>query len=126
MNQKITLGARLLFGIIFLIFGLNGFFNFIPVPPPPEAGMKFLGALAETGYMFPVIKGLEVLVGVALLAGLFVPLALVVIAPIVVNIFLYHVLLAPEGAALAVVLIVLNIFLGWSYRSSYSALLKAK
>ena len=65
MKSKIYLGARIVLGLIFFIFGLNFFFHFIAVPPPPEAGGKFLGALFETGYMFPIIKVLEVVGGVA-------------------------------------------------------------
>ena len=85
----------------FFVFGLNGFFNFIPMPPPPEPALKFLVALIGTGYLFPLIKGIEVLCGLALLSGLFVPLTLVVLAPIVVNIFLFHTILAHVGAPLA-------------------------
>src|SRR3954462_1793472 len=77
-----TIG-RVLMGLMFFVFGLNGFFNFIPQPkdPVPEKAMAFAGALMATGYMFKLIKGTEVLVGILLLANRFVPLALAFIAP---------------------------------------------
>lgn len=126
MKQKTALVARVLLGAIYFIFGLNFFLHFIPVPPPPEAGAKFLGALFETGYIFPTIKVLEVVFGAFLLGGYFVPLALVVLAPITVNIVLYHTLLAPEGAAMAILMLALHLFLAWTNRSKYSAVLSAK
>ena len=118
--------ARIILGLLFLVFGLNGFLNFIPVPPPPEAGMKFLGALAGTGYFFPFLKGTEVLMGALLLANLFVPLALIILAPIIINIFLYHFFLAPEGLLLPVVLVAIALFLGHHYRATYKAILKPR
>jgi uncharacterized membrane protein YphA (DoxX/SURF4 family) len=118
--------ARILLGLIFFVFGLNGFFNFIPVPPPPEAGMKFLGALGGTGYFFPVLKATETIAGLALLSGFFAPLALVILAPIIVNIFLYHYFLAPEGLALPIVIVVLALYLGHHYRMAYKSLFKVR
>ena len=118
--------ARIIFGLIFFVFGLNGFLNFIPVPPPPEAGMKFLGALAGSGYFFPFLKATEVIAGLAILANIFVPLALVILAPIVINIFLYHYFLAPEGLLLPIVIVALALFLGHHYRASFKSLLRIK
>lgn len=123
--NKLTLAARLLFGLIFFVFGLNGFLNFIPMPPLPEAGGSFMGALAATGYFFPVLKATEVLVGIALLSNRFVPLALTVIAPIVVQIVLFHSFLAP-GLAMPIALVVLNVYLAWAYRDSFRGVLNAK
>ncbi len=90
MNKKVVLGSRIFLGLIFFVFGLNGFLNFLPMPPLPEAAGQFMGAFAATGYMFPMIKGLEVLAGLMLLAGVQVPLALLLLAPIAVNIFTFH------------------------------------
>ncbi len=117
--------ARLLFGLAFLVFGLNGFLNFLPAPttPPPEGAMSFSVALMKTGYMFPLIKGTEVLVGVLLLGNRLVPLALTLIAPVIVNIIAFHAFLAPEGLAIASIMLVLELYLAWSYRDAFRPLL---
>ena len=88
--------------------------------------MAFAGALLRSGYMFPLIKGTEVAVGALLLANRFVPLALVVIAPVIVNIFAFHAFLAPSGVVLASVLAALEIALAWAHRSAYRPLLAAR
>src|SRR5437870_634396 len=105
--RHLPTAGRLLFGFIFLVFGLNGFLHFLPQPASmPEGALAFAGALAKTGYMFPLIKGAEVLVGVLLLTNRFVPLALSLIAPNVVNIVAFHVFLAPpKDMALAFVIL---------------------
>lgn len=124
--QKVVLVARLLLGLIFTVFGLNGFFNFLPPPEVNEAGGAFLGALAATGYMFPVIKLVETVGGILLLAGVFVPLALVLLAPIVVNIVLFHVVLDTAGLPIAILVLVLEVFLAWGYRGSFRGVLAMK
>ena len=126
MKQKIALGARLLMGLLFLVFGLNGFLQFIPVPPPSEAAGNFLGALFQTGYMFPIIKSVEVLVGVLLLANVFVPLALLLITPIIVNIVLLHIILDPAGIATSIVLLVLHSILTIAYMPYFKLILVKK
>lgn len=123
MSSKITLGSRVLLGLIFTVFGLNFFFHFIPVPPPPEAGANFLGALFATGYIFPIIKTLEVITGLALIAGVFVPLSLLLLAPIAVNILLFHTILAPEGAPLAIVVVVLGLLTAWGYKDRFTGVI---
>lgn len=90
--------ARNLLGLMFLIFGLNGFLHFIPSPPPPSGtATQFLGALGASGYMTPVFV-LQLAGAVLLLANRFVPLALVLLGPVIVNILLYHALMAPAPA----------------------------
>ncbi len=118
-SQKGPVVARLLLGGAFLLFGLNGFLHFLPMPPAPERAGAFLGALAATGYMFPLIKGVEVLAGLALLSGRFVPLALTVLAPVVVNIVAYHAALAPQGLALPALLTGLGVYLAYAYRAAF-------
>jgi uncharacterized membrane protein YphA (DoxX/SURF4 family) len=88
--------ARYVLGLIFTVFGLNGFFNFIPAPPPPPIASQFLGALLASHYMVPVFL-LQVLCGVLFLANRSVPLALTMIAPVIVNILLFHILMNPAG-----------------------------
>lgn len=126
MKTKALLGAQLLLGILFVVFGLNGFLNFIPQPPPPEGAMGFLGGLASSGYFFPFLKGTEVLVGLALLTGFFAPLALVVLAPITLNILLFHAILAPAGVGLAIVILVLHLTAAYRHKDVYAPLLKAR
>lgn len=128
INRHCITIARLLLGLIFLIFGLNGFFRFIPPPttPMPEEAVSFAEAMMKTGYLFPLVAGTQVLVGVLLLANFFVPLALVLITPIVVNIVAFHLFLAPEGTSIAVIVALLEVYLLWSYRQSYRPLLAPK
>lgn len=123
-----VLVARLVLGLILLVFGLNGFLGFIPQPPAPEAGGAFLGALAASGYVMTLVKAIEVVVGVLLLAGFFVPLAAVVFMPIAVNIFLYHAVLDPSmpGMAVAAVVFGLTAFLLWAYRGHFAPLREAR
>lgn len=122
----LTHGVRIIFGLVFFIFGLNGFFDFLPKTPPPQgiAG-EYIAALIKTGYFWPLLKGCEVTCGLAILSGLFVPLALVVIAPIVLHIFLFHIFLSPP-LGLGLFLFVSNLYLGWAYRNSFAGLLKTK
>src|SRR5437899_10985925 len=86
MRSKSITAARIVLGLVFFVFGLNGFFHFMPQQPMPAAAGAFGGALAQAGYFFPLLKPTETLAGVALLSNRFVPLALTVLAPIVVNI----------------------------------------
>jgi hypothetical protein len=117
-----------LLGLLFFVFGLNGFFEFIPRPstPPPPGAMTFVGALLSSGYMFPLIKGTEVVAGVALLSNRFVPLALTVLAPIVLNILLFHTILAPSGAVMAFAILGLELYLAWVHRERFAPMLVAR
>ena len=123
LSRKVPVIARIFLGALFLVFGLNGFLHFLPMPPAPEKAGAFLGALAATGYMFPLIKGTEVLAGLLLLSGRFVPLALTLLAPIVVNIVGYHAVLAPEGVAFPMVIAAVGIYLAYAYRGAFKGML---
>lgn len=116
--------ARLFLGLLFAVSGLNGFFGFFPMPPTTEAGGAFLGALAATGYMFPLIKGTEVVAGLLLLSGRFVPLALTLLAPVTVNILLFHLVLAPP-VGMPVAMVVAQVFLAYRYRAAFAGVLRA-
>jgi putative oxidoreductase len=124
--KKVEVGARIIFGLLWVVFGLNFFFHFLPVPPPAEKAGAFLGAMFQTGYFFPFVKITEIAVGLMLLTNRFVPLALIIIAPVTLNIFLVHAMLDPAGVGLSVVLMILNIFLGFRYLDSYKELLKSR
>lgn len=114
MNSKLTLAARILLGLIFFVFGLAGLLNLMPPPDNlPENMITFMKGMEASGYMFKLIKGTEVVCGAMLLTGMFVPLALVVLAPIVLNIFLTHAFLAPEGLPLAIVIGLLLTYLAF-------------
>jgi uncharacterized membrane protein YphA (DoxX/SURF4 family) len=121
--SKLPMIARIILGLIFVVFGLNGFFNFLPMPPMPEAAGAFLGGLGGSGYFFPMLKGTEILCGLALLSGGFVPLALIVLAPIILNIFMFHAFLAPSGLALPIVIGLLEIYLAF-FASPYKEVVK--
>jgi putative oxidoreductase len=122
MNKLPTL-ARILLGLIFVVFGLNGFFHFLPMPPMPEKAAAFAGALFSSGYFFPFLKTIEVICGVLLLVGAFVPLALVVLAPIIANIFMFHAFLAPSGLPLPIIIGLLEIYLAF-FAEPYSSIVK--
>ena len=92
--------ARYLAGVIFLVFGLNGFLNFIPMPPPGGIAGQFLGVLYASHYLW-VIFGFQVIAGVLLLVNRYVPLAVAMLAPVLVNILIFHALMAPSGLPLA-------------------------
>jgi uncharacterized membrane protein YphA (DoxX/SURF4 family) len=117
--------ARVVMGLIFFVFGLNGFLQFFPVPPLPDRAGSFLGALVATGYLFPMVKVVEVLAGIAFLANRFVPLALALLAPIVVNIFMFHTVLTPPNP-IAFLVLILEIYLAWCYRAAYRPMLAAR
>lgn len=118
--------ARVVLGLLFFVFGLNYFLNFLPMPAerPPEAALTFLGGLTASGYVFPLIKAIEVTAGAALLANRFVPLALTLLAPIIINIAAFHFLLAP-AYGLPIAILALELYLAWSYRAAFLPLLRA-
>ena len=118
--------ARYLLGAVFFVFGLNGFLQFLPQPPMPVAAGSFFGALAATGYLLPLVKIVEVTAGVMLLSNRFVPLALALLAPNVVNIVLFHAMLAPGGLGIALVVLALEVGLAVSYREAYKPMLRAR
>jgi hypothetical protein len=123
---KTKTAARLLLGAIFTVFGLNGFFHFLPAPPPEGLAAVFVGGLASTGYFFPLLKGTEVLMGLLLLSNRFVPLALTVLAPIVVNIVAFHAFLAPAGTGLGILVTALGVYLAYTERAVFAPLLRAR
>ncbi len=119
--------VRVLFGLAFAVFGLDGFLHFMPQPtsPPPEGAMAFGIALLKSGYMFPLIKGTELAAGLLLLTRRFAPLGLVLLAPVLVNIVAFHLFLAPEGLGIALVLVAVELGLAWAYRAAFRPLLSA-
>lgn len=115
--------ARLVMGAALTVFGLNGFLDFMPKPEPTVEGAVFLEALADTGYMLPLVSGVQLASGVFLLTGAFVPLGLVLFAPILVNAVAFHIYVdEPASGALAYVLVALELFLAWIYSPAFKGL----
>jgi putative oxidoreductase len=114
--------ARILLGLIFLVFGLNGFLNFIPMGPLPSgtAG-QFLSALVQSHYVF-VVSALQVAGGVLLLLNRYVPLALVLLGPVIANIFLFHLLMSLSGLPLAILVVILWGILFLHHRQYFSGI----
>ena len=101
--MKITFTiARILLGLLFTVFGLNGFLHFIPMQPPTGLAGQYMGALFLSHYLVIVFL-VQFLGGVLLLANRYVPLALILLGPVIVNIICFHAFLAPEGLPLALI-----------------------
>ena len=125
-QNKLRMAARIGLGAVFFAFGLNGFVPFIPQPSHVGPAADYLMALGATGFMFPVIKGVELVTGLLLLTGRYVPLALTLLAPIVVNIVLFHLFLEPATLALPIVTLGLGVYLAWTERSTFAPLFKSR
>jgi len=120
----LTIIARVLLGLIFVFFGSNGLLHFLPMPPLPQGVTgEYLHAFFASGYVY-VISGFQFAGGLLLLIGRFVPLGLTILAAIIVNIWTFHLLMAPEGLPPAVVVTILELFLVWSYRASFAGILR--
>ena len=115
----VSLVARILLGLMFIVFGLNGFLNFLNMGPMPSgvAG-QFIGALVQSHY-FWVVAALQVVGGVLLLVSRYVPLGLVLLGPVIVNILLYHIFLNPAGAVMAIVVTVLWLIVFYDHRQHF-------
>src|SRR6059036_3413017 len=118
-----TVIARSLLGLIFVVFGLNAFLQFIPMPPPQGLAGDFSKALFVSHYFY-VVAVLQIAGGAICLLGRFVPLGLTLLGPVIVNILLFHIFLQPSGLPLAVVVSALALFLLCVYRGAFSGLLK--
>jgi hypothetical protein len=120
-----SLIARLLLGLVFLVFGLNGLHPFIPMPPPTGLAGQYMGVMFVSHYMVTVFL-IQVAGGVLLLANRFVPLALVLLGPVLVNILLFHSLMAPEGLPLAVIVTALWLIVFFSVRRAFAGIVEMR
>lgn len=118
--------VRVLMGLLFLFASISYFLKLIPQQEMTGPIKVFNEGLAAAGYFMPFLKGVELVAGLLLVAGLFMPLVTVAIFPVVINIFLVHVFLAPEGIPIAIFLLVANLFLAYNYRKSYEPLFVMK
>lgn len=124
MKAKLPLVARILLGLVFFAGGITGLLNLVPPPADlPERLQTFNNGLMASGYFFPFLKATETICGLLLLSGFFVPLALVVLAPITVNIILVHAFLAPSGMPLALILGLLLAYLAF-FAEPYAGVIK--
>ena len=129
MKKKLPVAiVRVLMGLPLVVFGLNGFLNFIPPPEGglPPAAAQFSQALLDSGYMMPLIGVTQLIVGVLLLVNRFVPLALVLFAPFIVNSVAFHLALERSGLVPAGVFLAFELYLAWAYRAAWKPLFTAR
>lgn len=130
MNAKVFLGARLLLGLLFLVFGSNGLMmvftgaGFIPMPPPAPEVAEIMGGFFKVPYLLPLVKTLQVVSGLLLLSGCFVNLALIFLGPIVVNILCVHIFVDPAGLIMALFVTALYSLMLYSRWSDFKVLVK--
>ena len=117
--------SRFLLGFIFLVFGLNGFLHFIPMPPPSGVAGQFLGSMFVTKYLLFVFA-IQLIGGVLLLINRYVPIALTILGPIIVNILLFHSLMNRDGLVLALVVTILWAVVFASVRSAFAGIFQAR
>jgi hypothetical protein len=117
--------ARYLAGVIFLVMGLNGFLNFIPLPPPEGVAGQFMGALYVSHYLW-VVFAFQVIAGALLLANRYVPLAVGILAPVIVNILTFHAFMAPSGLPLALFVAVLWVLIFVNVRSAFAGVFQSR
>jgi uncharacterized membrane protein YphA (DoxX/SURF4 family) len=123
--RYLPVAARILMGLPFLAGGIAGLLNVTPQPstPLPAGAAAFADALVKTGYMMPLIFGTQLIVGALLLANRFVPLALALIAPFLVNAVAFHLFLEPSGRPIVLAFLALEIYLAWAYRKAFRPML---
>lgn len=118
--------ARILLGLVFVMTGLNGFLNFLPPPAPdamPAGALDLMMAMMKSGYLMPLVAGTQLVGGVLLLANRFVPLALAILAPVIVHILAFHAFLAPEGSVMGLIVLALEIYLAIVHRAAFRPML---
>ncbi|HLK11150.1 MAG TPA: hypothetical protein VKW76_07210 [Candidatus Binatia bacterium] len=119
---KVVVAARLILGAVFVVFGLNGFLHFLPQPAMPADAGAFLGALVRSGYVMPLVFGTQVVGGALALTGVCVPFALVLLAPVIVHILLFHVFLDPGGIGPGALVAACELLLAWHHRRRFRSL----
>ena len=122
--KTVDLMITAVFGAFWLIFGLNGFFHFFSVPTPSGAGAEFMNALEKTGYVMPWVYATQIIAGLMMLGRHFIPLALLLLGPVVANILLYDIFLNRGGLVIGAVIALLYGFLLFRNRQSFFIFLK--
>jgi len=116
--------ARWLLGLIFVVIGLNGFFHFMPGMPPPGPATTFFTAMVLESHFYILVFGAQLIVGLLLLSNQYVPLAIVVLGAVLANVLTFHITMAPESIAPAIVAALLWVFVAWSIREEFTTLLE--
>lgn len=116
---------RILMGLLFLFASITVLANLFPEPELTGIKKTFMDGIKASGYLLPLIKITELVCGISFVSGYFVPLAAIVIAPVIVNIFLYHIFVDSTGLPVAIFLIAANGFVAFYHREKYKALLQA-
>ncbi|SDU09649.1 DoxX protein [Polaribacter sp. Hel1_33_78] len=124
--KKVKIIVRILLGLMVLIFGLNKFLQFMPMPQLPESAGEFMGALVKSGYLMQAVAIVEIVTGIMLLINRFQALALVILFPVLLNAFWFHLFLDPAWIAGAFIAIAMNQFLFFANKESYKSILKFK
>jgi uncharacterized membrane protein YphA (DoxX/SURF4 family) len=119
----LTTIVRILLGLVFTVFGSNAFLHFMPMPPMPGPGGAFIGAMNETHYLY-VVAGCQVLGGLILLIGRYIPLGLTLLGPVIVNILCFHIFMDRKGLPIAVVVAALALFLVYRHWKNFVSLLR--
>lgn len=117
---------RFLLGFMFLFASVVVLFKLMPQPEPTGQVKVFMDGISATGYLMTLIKVTELICAIAFISGFFVPLAAVVIFPVIVNIFMFHLCMVPSGLPLAILLLIGDLFLAYYYRERYQSMLKPK
>lgn len=123
-EKSVAIFCRIVLGTIFLTYGLDGFTHFLPHLPPSSSGARFLQALQESGYFYQFLKGVETLCGLLIIGNAFVPLALLVLSPIIVNILLYGIFLDPRTLYVPAIILACAGYLFWYYRDLFKIFLR--
>jgi len=124
MNSKISTVLRYLLGVAMIIFGANKFAGFMPKPELSEKAGIFMGALADSGYIFPILGVFYIIIGLLLVLNKAVPLALLMLVPISINIVAFHLALDPKGVLFAAIIAILNAILLFTHWSKYKTILE--
>ncbi len=125
--KTLTVISRIVLGAIYVIFGLDYFLHFIPYQPAHTgAAAAFKNGLMATGYLYPMMKWIQIVGGLSLIMNRYAPFSAVVLFPISLNVFLFHTILAPSGWFMGVLLLFPNLFLGYAYRKYYSGMFVRK
>lgn len=122
--KKAQLIIRILLGLMLVIFGLNKFLQFMPMPTMTDEAGEFMGALIKSGYIMVFVAVIEIIVGLSLLINKYQPLALIIVFPVLLNAFLFHLFLDLAGIGGAALALIMNVFLFFVNKKSYSSLLK--
>ena len=117
---------RILMGLMFAFASITFFFKLMPQPESTGNIKLFMVGIEASVYLMTTVKIFELLCAVAFLSGRFVPLATVVIFPIILNILLFHAFLQPSGLPIAILLMLGNLFLAYYYRQKFEPMLTAK